>query len=74
MKVNQVTMVYGETRSVNFQSATIQVSLTADLETEPETEALQILEQQAKAYVDDAFDRYNERRVAKKLTEKARED
>lgn len=71
MTVVTVKALYGETRSVNFQSATVEVGMEAELdEGEDAGEAQLELERRCVEAVKAGFDRHKERKV-KELVDKA---
>lgn len=60
MKIRTVSFGYGETRSVNFKSRRIDVSLSADLvDGDVESDALAELERRCVTAVRSTFDRMN---------------
>lgn len=61
MQITEVSVSYGETRTVQFQSARIDVGLRATVKEGEEAEAIETLEKRCVAIVHEAFDRYNVR-------------
>ena len=64
MKVRIVAVNYGETRSINYQSAKIEIGLTADLDEGEHAEEVQLtLEKRCVSLVQAAFLRHNARKA-----------
>lgn len=64
MRTLQIEVTYGETRSANFQSSTIHVTLRGELDDgEDENKCREALEWRCVAAVREAFDRADRRRL-----------